>query len=596
VFRFRARPWELIARDGIGFHDAIGSNLHLHLRRGEVMRCVPRDNEGINESWLSDRDRYSHQGLVHGDRLTVPRVKRDGKWQDVSWEEALKVAAQGLKAQVSAHGADQLGALVSPGVTAEELFLAQALVRGLGSSNIDHRFHQLDFSDDAAREPSPGFGAPLAEYPLARSILLVGAHPRLDAPILGHLVRRAWRQGAQVHAISPLDFEHHFELTGKFVGDSAAQLRELAGLAAAVAQARGVELPEEIASLTGGKASAHSADPPEQVVHPAVTRAAADVAKSLIERSPSRVLFGEHAVAHPAASALRRIAQFIATQTDSSFDEMPAGANGVAAWRLGCVPHRGAAGAQVSAGLNARELVKGRKSYLLYGADAPQDFSFGASLLEALKGADFVFAFAAFRSSALDAFAHVILPIGLAPEVDGSHVNVDGRVQTTAAAAKLPGDARPGWRILRALGEALQLPGFDFMDFASLHARVQTMLTWGTLEASTAASAPTLATGGDGFVVQRYVPIYAIDALVRHAPALQSTPLGENGHLKLHPEDALALGIGQHGALKIDGVSYRCDASHLVPRGVCVVIGASAATAALPQTGERVQLTQVAHG
>ncbi len=593
VFRFRARPWELIARDGVGYHDAIGSNLHLHLRRGEVMRCVPRDNESINESWIADRDRYSHQGLTHEDRLTAPRVKRDGQWVEVSWDEALKVAAQGLKAQISAHGADQLGALVSPGVTAEELFLAQALVRGLGSAHIDHRFTQLDFSDDAARELSPGFGAPLAEYPLARSILLVGANPRMDAPILGHLVRRAWRQGAQVHSISGLDFEHHFELTGKFVGEPAAQLRELAGLAAAVAQAKGVALPEEIAGISG-RASGQGPDPQGQ--QQTQNRAAAAVAKSLIEHGPSRVLFGEHAVTHPAASVLRRIAQFIARNTDSSFDEMPAGGNGVAAWRLGCVPHRGAAGAKAGPGLNARELVKGRKSYLIYGADVPEDFAFGAQLVESLKAADFVLAFSAFRSNALDACAQVILPIGLAPEVDGSHVNVEGRVQTTAAAAKLPGDARQGWRILRALGEMLQLPGFDFLDFASLHARVQTLLTWGTVEAGIGSDAPALNAGGEGFVVQRHVPIYAVDALVRHAAALQATPLGENGHLKLHPEDALALGIGQHGALHIGGVSYRCDASPLVPRGTCVVIGGTAATAALPQTGERVQLTQVAHG
>ena len=608
VFRFRARPWELIARDAIGFHDAIGSNLHLHLRRGEVMRTVPRDNESINESWLSDRDRYSHQGLTHADRLTAPRVKRDGNWMEVSWEEALKLAAQGMKAQISAHGPDQFGALVSPGVTAEELFLAQALVRGLGSSNIDHRFDQLDFSDDTARLLSPRFAAPLAEYPLARSILLVGSHPRLDAPILGHLVRRAWRQGAQVHAINPLDFEHHFELTGSFVGAPAAQLRELAGLAAAVAHARGVDLPEEISALggfdlqlhdssgTGPTASAQGAGPHNQQQQGGQNRAAADVAKSLIECSPSRVLFGEHAVAHPASSILRRIAQFVATHTDSSFDEMPAGANGVAAWRLGCVPHRGAAGASVTAGLNARELVKGRRSYLLYGADVPQDFAFGSQLVESLKSADFVLAFAAFRSDALEASAHVILPIGLPPEVDGSHVNVEGKIQTTAAAAKPPGAARPGWRVLRALGELLQVPGFDFIDFASLHARVETLMTWGSVEAGNAQPAPATAAQTDGHVVQRYNPIYAVDALVRHSAALQGTPLGESGQLKLHPEDALALGIGQQGTLKIADVSYLCEAASEVPRGVCMVIGRSASTAALPVTGERLQLEQVAHG
>ena len=204
VFRFRARPWELLARESIGYHDALGSNLYLHIRRGEVLRSVPRDNEAINENWLSDRDRYSHQGLTHGDRLTAPRIKRNGQWVDASWDEALKAAAEGLQVSVSRHGGDALAAFASPNASAEELYLFQAMARGLGGANIDHRLRQLDNSDDAAAPISPGFALPVAGYSDARAILLVGSHPRHDTPLLGHRIRSRPRQCAQ----GPIDQQH----------------------------------------------------------------------------------------------------------------------------------------------------------------------------------------------------------------------------------------------------------------------------------------------------------------------------------------------------------------------------------------------------
>ncbi len=582
VFRFRARPWELIARESIGYHDALGSNLYLHLRRGEVLRTVPRDNETINENWLSDRDRYSHQGLTHGERLTSPRIKRDGQWIDVSWDEAIKAAADGLRAAVSRHGANQLAALTSAACSAEELFLLQALTRGLGSPHIDHRLQQLDFSDDGVQPVAPGFAAPLAEYAHTRALLLVGSHPRHDAPLLGHRIRKAWKHGAEIHAINPLAFDHHFSLGHELIGDPAQQVADLAAVARALAQLRGVVFSAEIDEWAAR--STHQ----EQ---------AQAIARSLHAHEPSRVLFGDHAVRHPAASLLRRVARFIAENSGSAFDEMPQGANGAAAWRVGCVPHRGASGSSAAPGLNALDALRNaRRAYLLYGAEAPEDFADGAAAMGALGQADFVLAFAAFAHPTLESSANVILPIGLAPEVDGSYVNVDGTLQSVAAGARLPGETRPGWRVLRALGAALGLAGFDFDEFATLHAKVRPLLSGGIVEDATALPSPVAVASGDGLVVQRYLPIYRVDAVVRRAPALQGTVLGENGELRLHPQDALALGIGQSGEVKVGAQRVACVASPEVPRGVCRVASGFASTAALPVTGVRIQIERVKNG
>jgi len=582
VFRFRARPWELMARESIGYHDALGSNLYLHLRRGEVMRTVPRDNEAINENWLSDRDRYSHQGLTHGDRLGSPRVKRDGRWVDVSWEEGIKAASDGLRAAVSRHGAEQLATLTSANVSAEELFLLQALTRGLGSPHIDHRLQQLDCSDDAARPIAPTFGAPVAEYNQVRALLLVGSHPRHDLPLLGQRIRRAWKHGAQIHAVNPLAFDHHFSLNNELVGDPAQQVADLAAIAVALAQ---------LASVT------FSAEINEWAARSTHTTEAAAIARSLHGHEPSRVLFGDHAARHPAASLLRRIAQFIASSSNSTFDEVPSGANGAAAWRVGCVPHRGPGGGAVAKGLSAQQsLEQPRRAYVLYGAEAPEDFADGKLATTALANADFVLAFAAFSHPTLESSANVILPIGLTPEVDGSYVNVDGTVQAVAAGAKLPGEARAGWRVLRALGAALNVGGFDFNEFSTLHGLVRPLLSGGAVEAAAIQESPPPHAAGDGLIVQRYLPIYRVDAVVRRAPALQGTVLGESGELRVHPEDAIALGLGQSGTVTVGGRSFACSASPEVPRGVCRVPSGFNSTAALPTTGQRIHIERVSHG
>src|SRR6201996_9310689 len=160
-FQFQARAWELIAKPSVAYHDALGSNLWLHTRRGEVLRTVPRDNEAINECWLSDRDRYSHQGLYADDPATKPMIRKDGQLVETTLEEAIAFVAQNLQKT----GAD-VGALVAPLTSSEEGYLLGRIVRGLGSDNIDHRLRTLDFSDGTA---GPTFEMPLAEIEKANA-------------------------------------------------------------------------------------------------------------------------------------------------------------------------------------------------------------------------------------------------------------------------------------------------------------------------------------------------------------------------------------------------------------------------------------------
>ena len=204
-FRFKARAWELQQAATVAPHDCIGSNLFAHTRRGELMRMVPRENEQINEVWLSDRDRFSYEGLSSDDRLTMPMVKVDGEWQSVDWETALQTSVEGIRAVIAAHGADQMGVLVSPAATVEEMLLTQAVARGAGINNIDHRLRQSDFSDQDTAPPCPTLGQPIEALEDINAALLIGSNPRKDQPIIGHRLRKAAVAGAQVMFINPVD-------------------------------------------------------------------------------------------------------------------------------------------------------------------------------------------------------------------------------------------------------------------------------------------------------------------------------------------------------------------------------------------------------
>jgi len=155
-FRYQARTWELARRKSIAPHDSLGSNLVVQVKAERVLRVLPLENESLNQCWLSDKDRFSYEGLNSPDRLTSPMVKQGGAWQAVDWQTALRYVADGLGSIKAEHGADAIGALVSPHSTLEEMALTAQLIRGLGSDNVDFRLRHSDFRADGKRRACTG--------------------------------------------------------------------------------------------------------------------------------------------------------------------------------------------------------------------------------------------------------------------------------------------------------------------------------------------------------------------------------------------------------------------------------------------------------
>ena len=230
-FRFKARAWELQQHSTVAPHDCVGSNLFVHTRRGEVMRVVPRENEEINEVWLSDRDRFSYEGLYSEDRLQTPMVKVDGEWQAVDWETGLQAVVDGIRAVIDAHGAGSAGCAGFAMATLEEMSLLQALARGLGMNNIDHRLRQVDFSDQDNAPLCPTLGQPLAALEAVDAALVIGGNPRKDQPIIGHRLRKAAMAGAQVMFVNPVDYEFLFDVHAKSIVPPAQMVNALAAVA-----------------------------------------------------------------------------------------------------------------------------------------------------------------------------------------------------------------------------------------------------------------------------------------------------------------------------------------------------------------------------
>jgi len=553
-YQFHARAWELIAKPSIGYHDALGSNLWLHTRRGDVLRTVPRDNEAVNECWLSDRDRYSYQGLYAADRISAPEVKRNGQWQVTTWEDALKFAGEALKKEKGS----ELGVLVHPATSNEEGDLLMRMARGLGSAHVDHRLRQLDFSDNAAART---FSLPVADIAQVKAALLVGSDLRHELPLLNHRLHQATKKGAKVYTVNPAHFDFNYRLAGEAVVAPHALVDALLAIAKAAVSA-GTSAPSALSEAISG---AQSDDGDSDVI-------------SALKSGSAVVILGEAAVTHPQASWLRALARFIAEATGAGYDELPVGANAVGLARLGVLPGNGGLDAQTM-------LAQPRKSYVLYGVEPPHDFADGAAVLKALRAAEQVVAFSAYASPALREVADVILPIALLPEIDATLVNVDGLPQNVAAGAKAPGQTRAGWKVLRALGGSLELPGFEFDDLAGLrdgiHDRPQT-------------PRDALSTRPDvtGLTRIATVPIYRGDAVLRRATALQAHPLNRAPAARVNADEAQRLGLVEGHSVRIADVSLPLVVDRAVPDGAVWIEAGQNVTATLPPYGAVITLSK----
>ena len=502
-YRYSARAWEMEQRPTVSPHDCVGSNMYAHVLRGTIKRVVPCENEDINETWLSDRDRFGYQGIYSNDRLLTPRVKQDGAWQDIGWEDALGILAEKLQGA----DAEKIGILSSPAATIEENHLLARLAEHIGTANIDHRIRQRDFSDQDDRPAFPYLGSSIAELEANGAILVVGSNLRKEAPIIAHRVRKAALAGSKVSFVNNEAYEYHFDVEQNV--HDAGLVEQLAGVA--VAAAGGQTLPKSVQALLQG-----------------VTPSAAQqsIAASLAAAEQAQILLGLIADRHQASSALWALASVIGNMTGASIGTLSEGANSAGACLAGVLPHRASGGnARKDSGLHAGNMLdESLAAVLLVGVEPDRDICSTDDAVVKLAGQKFVAALTSYDSEALQEAADLLLPIGTFAESAGTYVNCEGRWQSFNGIANPPGESRPAWKVLRVLGNLLDAADFDYQTSAEIRDELATLL--GDIKPHNHYLGKKVngkINVADDPAARIDIPIYRTDAVVRRATALQLT-------------------------------------------------------------------------
>ena len=555
-FRYEARAWELSRRRAVSPHDALGSNLIVQVKDQRVMRVLPFENEAINQCWLSDRDRFSYEGLNAADRLGRPLLKQDGQWREVDWADALEYVRHAITQVKAQHGAGAVGALAAASSTLEELHLLGKLMRGIGSDNIDFRLRQSDFSGDAAEHGIPWLGLPLAEFDSLDRVLLIGSFLRKDHPMLSARLRHATKRGCRVSLLHASDDDLLMRVAHKAIVRPGAWIQVLAEIAATIAQHQGVASPD--AGVTAGEP-------------------ARAIAASLLSGERKAILLGNAAVQHPQAAQLRAWAQWIARATGARVGVLTEGANTVGGHLVGAKPRSG--------GLDARAMLEQpRKAYLLWNLEPEYDTADPVATALALSQAETVIAFSPYRNGALE-YADAILPIVPFTESAGTFVSAEGRVQSFNGTVRPLGDARPGWKVLRVLGNLLGLPGFDQDTPEAVRGEAVPSDLAARLSNDT-TMAPRVDPGvHDGLERLADVPIYFADAIVRRSTPLQATADAQPPRARMNSRTAQASGLKAGGKVLLrqgDGTAVlELQLDDRLAEGVVRVAAAHGSTAAL---------------
>ncbi|GAB3361092.1 MULTISPECIES: NADH-quinone oxidoreductase subunit NuoG [Giesbergeria] len=494
-FRYSARTWELSRRKSVSPHDSTGANLVVQVKNHKVMRVLPFENEEVNECWIADRDRFSYESLNSDQRLTSPMIKQGGAWKEVDWQTALEYVANGLKNIKAQHGAQAIGALVSPHSTVEEIYLTKELVRGLGSSNIDYRLRSADFSVSTGTR---WLGRSVASLSTLQSVLVVGSNLRKDHPLFAQRIRQAARKGCVVTAIDSVVRDWALPVAQTLIAAPQQWFQALSDVAAAVAQQKGIEAPN-VQGQAGEVATA--------------------IATALLAGEHKAVLLGNAAAHHAQASSLLALAGWIADQTGATVGYLTEAANTVGAQWMKAVPGEN--------GLNAAQMLEGRlKAALLLHTEPVFDSAAGVKAATALAGVDMVVTLSPFKANM--EFSDVLLPIAPFSETSGTFVNAEGRVQSFHAVVRPLGDTRPGWKVLRVLANLLDVAGINFQTSQEVLEKATHAPQGGRMEFVPAAelsnrSKVLAAVGAPSTTDPVVASIYQLDGMVRRSPSLQLT-------------------------------------------------------------------------
>ncbi len=527
--RMKARAWEMTAQPSISVHDSFGSNLIMHTLRNKVIRVVPNENPEINETWISDRDRFSYEGMYSENRVSRVTKKENGEWENVDWSDAIQNVAATLKK----YQPDDVGILVSPNQSNEELFLLQKIARKLNIKNIDHRINREDFTHQEADPVFPWLGQSITEIESRDVIVIIGSDMRCEQPMLTHKIRKASARGAKVFVLNPQHCEFHIKLTKHVIVKPQHWLPVLLQLLGQLSDISGVQLPGELHALLDDKNNDDNL---------------ASIIQALMESTNATILIGNLMQQHYAYSSLRAVTYWIAQLSKAIFGYVSMASNCAGASLLGVLPHRLTMSEVANEpGMDYAQMVQSpRKVYLIMGFEPEWDCLLPVKTVAALKQAEVVISINSFMTEMMHEYCDWVLPLNCYAEAEGTKINMEGRWQNYSAVVESADDSKHGWKILRMLGAALQLDGFEYMDINDVRQEISGKIDQTQTLSNTLVSLPQISvetTDEDAIFSLGATPIYTVDSLVRNAHSLRQAQALDESVVMVHPFDIEKFGL-----------------------------------------------------
>ena len=509
-FRYELRSWQMASVDSIARHDLTGSNIYAQTYKGQVKRVVSGDNEAVNETWISDRDRFSYEGLAHENRLLAPQIKVSGQWKEVEWDVALDFAVKGLNKHVlNNRKAHQLGGLASNTATTEEFYLMQKLLRELGCENLDYRLN-ISNLEQAIELAS---NIKLEELESIDYALVIGSNLRLEQPMINHRLRKAQLAGAQISAVNVKAFDYNFKTNHSTVAPQEIATL-LAGVLKCILEKQSIELPAYLAHVSSGELSLELAD-------------------KLLNAESSVIVLGEHIINNAQAAGIAQLVTEIAKRVKGATLNVSMTANALGAQHANFIP--------TSSGMNANEMLKAdMRAFLLLDVYPEYDFHHASSAIEALSKEDvFVVSINSFNNDVIAKYADVLLPMAAMYETSGSHININHDIQSFKAVVQAPEEAKPAWKILKVLADLLELPGFHYENSTQISGE----LAHQSVYEHNQNSALALNTKSTKIETIWMHSAYHSDVLLRHAKSLSMSKIGQTNIASMSASTAKELSL-----------------------------------------------------
>jgi NADH-quinone oxidoreductase subunit G len=512
-FRYELRSWQMRSIDGIARHDLVGSNLYAQTYKGNVKRIASGDNDAVNETWISDRDRFSYEGLTHDKRLFSPQIKVAGQWKEVEWNVALDFAIKGLKNNtVNNRNAQKLGGLASATATTEELHLMQKLLREMGCENLDYRLNVKDF-DNAIHLQS---NIKLANLERVDYAVVIGSNIRLEQPMINHRLRKAQLSGANITALNVKEFDFNYKANSVVMAPNEIT-NTLAGVLKVLVEKKAEEVPVYLSSIA----------PNTQAI---------DIASDLLNSEKTVLILGEHVVNNAQAASIGNLITEIAKLSNSQTLNLTATANALGAQRVNFVPN--------STGMNVNEMLAAEmRAFILLDVYPEYDFHHLDVALNALSNEDvFVISLNSFENDIVAQYSDVMLPMAAMYETSGTHINIDHEMQSFSAAVSALGESKPAWKILKVLADLLELPGFHYENSVQILSEVSHQMT-PSHEYDTAINIDKNAVEVE--TIWMHSP-YHTDALLRHAKSLRASKIGQINTASINAATANSLSLSDN--------------------------------------------------